>query len=257
MRVYSLFEKTFVRWTVVARAENTPGGQSRWLCRCLCGREKVVTGSVLTRGKSTSCGCLKREANIARSTKHGHATDGISPTYHSWSGMINRCTHPTHKNYNRYGGRGISVCERWMTFSNFLADMGEKPAGTSIERERNSGNYEPGNCVWASPTTQARNRTSNRLLTFAEQTKTIAGWAEELALPYSTLEYRLRAGWSDQEAIETPQGTHSNNRRSRMLTHHGETKTVAQWARDLGIPESRISQRLFRGNTDAEALRQG
>lgn len=123
------------------------GVHSRWLCLCDCGQTRVASGSSLKRGRTTSCGC-------------GRITHGSwgSPTYRSWHMMLQRCTNPRNTHYAYYGGRGITVCERWLKFENFLADMGERPLGTSIDRIDVDGNYEPGNCRWATPKQQMNNR---------------------------------------------------------------------------------------------------
>lgn len=93
-----------------------------------------------------------------RALSHGHALSrSRTPTYRSWAGMINRCTNPRQPNFERYGGRGITVCDRWRSFENFLADMGERPEGTTIDRKDNDGNYEPGNCRWATDIEQQAN----------------------------------------------------------------------------------------------------
>lgn len=255
MRAPSLVGQRFGRWVVVDRAENAGNGQSRWQCLCDCGNSKTVVRSVLVDGRSASCGCLKRENNIVRSTRHGHATCGVSPTYHSWSAMVARCTNPAHRSYESYGGAGITVCNRWLVFLNFLDDMGEKPAGMSIDRFPDQrGNYEPGNCRWATATAQARNKTTNRMLTFNGETKPLAAWAECLGVKSKTLADRIANGWSDDEAIGTPFGTQAVNLRSRMLTHRGKTQTIAQWARDLGLPYYRVHKRLLRGASVEAAL---
>lgn len=128
---------------------------SVWLCLCECGGTKNVGSYLLRRGDTRSCGCMQRENAASLKMKHGLST---SSTYRSWSAMICRCTKPYTNSYELYGGRGISVCARWAEFENFLADMGERPAGRSIDRIDCDGNYEPSNCRWATASQQQRNK---------------------------------------------------------------------------------------------------
>ena len=127
-----------------------------------------------------------------------------TPTYVAWRAMLSRCRNPKSKDFARYGARGIVVCERWMKFENFLADMGARPLGMTVDRERGEGNYEPGNCRWATPKEQARNRRSNVLITFQGHTASIAEWAERTGLERKTLENRIRVGWPVMKALTTP-----------------------------------------------------
>lgn len=191
----------------------------------------------------------------SNSPKHGHATGGvITPTYYSWAGMVARCTNRKHKAYERYGGRGVAVCNRWLTFANFLADMGEKPRGMSIERKDNSRRYEPGNCVWASPTTQARNKRNNRVMTLNGVSKTLAEWAEQLGIHPATLSDRKQRGWSDEKALTAPIQSAENNSRSQHVTFNGETLTIAEWARRSGVNVYTLYRRFRRGLPPEVAL---
>lgn len=124
--------------------------------------------------------------------------------YRIWSGIINRCTNPNEPAYPDYGGRGISVCDRWRAFPNFYADMGDPLPGMSIERVDNDRGYEPNNCKWATRTEQNRNKRSCRLLTMGGETKTLVEWAEQYGLKARTLSQRLIIGWPVEAAITTP-----------------------------------------------------
>ncbi len=204
MKVIDLTGKKVGRWPLLERAQNSPARGTMWLCECECGTRKIVNGIVLRGQKSLSCGCLKMEILIARSTKHGHATNGISPTYHTWAGMIARCSNPKNKRYKDYGGRGITVCDRWKSFENFLADMGEKPQGTSIDRIDYSKGYSPDNCRWATAKEQARNKTNVPLYEYDGIKRSAPEWAEVTGINIGTLKDRLYAGWTTERALTTP-----------------------------------------------------
>ena len=144
------------RLTVTGRAPNI-GTRAAWICRCDCGNVVVVSGSALRRRNNRSCGCLVRD----RKRKHGEATDTNGPTreYLAWQNMKARCYYPKSPGFKHWGGRGIIVCERWREdFKNFLSDMSRCPPNFTLDRINSNGNYEPGNCRWATRKEQIRNQ---------------------------------------------------------------------------------------------------
>ena len=161
--VNDLTGKVFERWTVIRRSGSDSRSRAVWLCKCTCGGRRYVSGSNLLSGISKSCGCLKSELTRSRKTTHGHTKrEGskrlTSKVYSVWATMLQRCGNPNCDDYPYYGGRGITVCKRWMKFENFLADMGEPPPQLTIERKNNNRGYMPSNCEWATRKTQAANR---------------------------------------------------------------------------------------------------
>src|SRR5690349_11893108 len=162
-----LTERRFGRLLVLERAPNV-SKKTVWNCRCDCGSEAVVTGDRLVKGETKSCGCLSLEMTVARNSKHGCAARGsYVPEYSSWVGMRKRCNDPNAVGFRAYGGRGIKICTRWQdSFQAFLADMGPRPSlKHSLDRIDVNGDYEPGNCRWATHKQQARNTRRSHFLT--------------------------------------------------------------------------------------------
>src|SRR3990172_3476320 len=191
--------KRFGRLIVIYRSGTSNSHDPLWLCKCDCGTMRIIAGSSLRRELTTSCGCLQKENIVKRMTKHGMSHTKI---YGIWEGMIERCHNPLSNNYRNYGMRGISVCERWRFFENFLEDMGEAILGMSIDRINNDGNYEPNNCRWATKKEQSRNKRTNRLITVHGKMKTVKEWSEITGLPETTLGWRARKGWPEYAILK-------------------------------------------------------
>lgn len=186
------------------RRNGKPRRQSR--CLCDCGTVFVARNEDLLSGNTRSCGCLHSETTTLRSTKHGHAKRGaLTRTYAAWREMLTRVNNPGRERFADYGGRGITVCARWETFENFIADMGECPSGLEIDRwPNNDGNYEPGNCRWATRTQQARNKRNNRVFTVNGITACLAELCERHHLRYGLVVRRLAIGWPIERALSEP-----------------------------------------------------
>lgn len=161
----------------------------RYTCECDCGNLVVVTVNHLRRKNTQSCGCLDREKARKRLLKHGYA--GSRGLYAVWLSMRSRCNNPQSASYKNYGGRGITVCKRWESFENFRLDMGERPKGLSIERIDNNGNYEPGNCKWATRREQANNNRNNILVEWRGVKYSAADFCRKHHFPYDRFRYAL------------------------------------------------------------------
>jgi hypothetical protein len=188
---------TFGAWTVIRPSECRP---HHWDCACECGVTRPVAGRSLARGISNSCGC--KQSRRGPLPKHGELRR--SPAYNTWMLMVQRCFNPKCRAFKYYGARGITVCERWRQFEGFYADMGARPEDSTLDRIDVNGNYEPGNCRWATRLQQANNTRSNRPLTFDGRTQNMAEWARERGIRRDVIFYRLKRGWTEEEAISIP-----------------------------------------------------
>ena len=185
------------QWTVIAHVQG-----KYWLCKCDCGSLKNVRGTHLDAGKSCSCGCIKSGLLSKAATTHGMSH---TPTYQSWTHMLDRCRNPRHHAYSRYGGSGIVVCDEWLRFETFLNDMGERPSlQHSIDRfPNNQGNYSKSNCRWATKKEQSRNMTANRLIYWKGVARPLSEWAEVLGICRGVLGWRMDH-WTIDRAFTTP-----------------------------------------------------
>ncbi|WP_144378496.1 hypothetical protein [Mesorhizobium amorphae] len=198
-------------WTVIAGPE-TVGRHPQWECRCRCGAIKLVFETSLRSGKSQSCGCLHREkvneALLAARLSHRHTRSmTYTSEYAAWQSMRARCCNPSRVDYPRYGGRGIKVCTQWRdSFERFLADMGPKPSTKhQIDRyPNNDGNYEPGNCRWATPIQQARNRRSSKVVVGFGGELPLIEFCEVIGAHYKTVRQRMDRGSTFEKAVLTP-----------------------------------------------------
>ncbi len=165
-----------------------------WLFRCSCGTEKEIRLKSVRMGHTRSCGCLFSECMVKRNTTHG-LTKKFPKEYRSWKDMRSRCRNPNNTDYRNYGGRGISICDRWDDFAAFVEDMGYRPDGLTIDRIDTNGNYEPGNCRWASEKVQANNKRTNVRVTVEGETRTLQEWSDHFGIDRTKARYRLSQGW--------------------------------------------------------------
>lgn len=196
--------------TVVEIAKERKWNRAHWVCRCECGNTVIVCGSVLRKGEQVSCGCHRASAG-------GHGRKGKqTPEYRSWRKMHDRCDRPSQDGYEMYGGKGITICNRWRkSFINFLEDMGAKPSAThSVDRIDGDGNYScgrceecvtngwPANCRWATPQEQMDNSKRSTMLTHEGITLSIRCWAKKIGVSHSAITYRRKQGWTIGQIID-------------------------------------------------------
>lgn len=172
----------------------------KWLFACDCGGEVVAGIKNVLAGKTGSCGCLASERLVERNTTHGLSRQHPRE-YRSWKDMRSRCGNPNDSDYASYGGRGIRVCERWSGFAAFLADMGERPAGQTIDRRDVDGDYTPDNCRWATAKTQANNKTTSHRIEIDGVERTLQEWSEHFGVESSKVRWRLKQDWSPKQAF--------------------------------------------------------
>ena len=211
-KIRDLTGQRFGRLTVIERFGSCGHGDVNWLCICDCGNEHIASRGSLLKGKVLSCGCLRREqaSHIHTYIKPKHGGSGTR-LYRVWRNMKSRCNCPTASKYNLYGGRGIKVCDEWLSFDgfqNWSLSNGYRDDLT-IDRIDGGKNYYPENCRWVTPKVQGNNTSQNHKITYGERTQTLAQWADELGIPYKTVSERIRRKWDVKKAFETPVKNHA------------------------------------------------
>ena len=197
----------FGRLVVQKRVESDKKEKAKWLCVCDCGNEKETYSSYLKTGDTKSCGCLEKEAKKTNTFKHGlTANRKQHPLYRKWASIKERCTNPNYKFWNRYGGRGISMCEEWINDPQaFYAFMGDKPfPDAEVDRIDNNGNYEPSNVRWATRKENCRNTSDRKEYLYDGVLRSIPEWAEEWSMTIASIRARIRRGWTKEAILNTP-----------------------------------------------------
>lgn len=188
--------------------------------------------------------CCRQCVHAHRPITHGASRGERTPEYRSWKTMRNRCNNPRTPDYADYGGRGITVCERWGSFVAFLEDMGPRPRGTTIDRIENDRGYEPGNCRWATVIEQANNRRNTRIVEFRGQRKTVRQWSAEVGLAWSAIQYRLDAGWPVDAALTVPSGAGLPGRCAPKPTPAHEAELIRAIYCGGGITQAEVAKRF-------------
>lgn len=201
MAVKDILGQRFGKLLVTERHGSTKG-TTTWLCVCECGNTRIIAGTGLRAGRRKSCGCSSPKFTSKRLTTHGKSKNRI---YGIWQGIIFRCSNKSRGNERKnYFEKGIRVCEEWMKFENFLADMGEPENHLTLDRKEGDKGYSFDNCRWATMKQQANNKSGNRVIEYEGKVATVAEWAQEIGIKPNTLEYRLLRGWDIHRAITTP-----------------------------------------------------
>ena len=248
----------FGRLTVIEDdGKRTNKGMVMWHCICDCGKHVHVPTSYLTTGDTRSCGCLFKETAKQPSTlRHGDASPNgkYARIYESWHQMKKRCNNPKDRNYHNYGGRGISVCDEWNRYENYR-DWALKNGYSdelTIDRIDVNGNYEPSNCRWADSITQGNNRRSNRNVEYRGEIHTVKEWSRITGLSPGVIARRIDTGWNMDDVFNKP----TNIRKAPCpgITYNGETHSIREWSRIVGLSYSALVKRFEAGWNIEDAL---
>ena len=229
----NLTGQKFGYWVVLSRDENkNKHGHRMFICRCVCGSEKSLRGSMLTSGGSISCGCM-----VSKDKNKTHDMS-YTRTYKSWSSMKQRCFNKKNSNYPAYGAKGITVCERWInSFENFLSDMGERPKNTTLDRVDVNGDYEPSNCRWATPMEQTLNRSETVWFEYNGETLCLEHLVKKYKITKTMLLGRLERGMSLHDAITTP-----HQKLQYEITFNGVVYNQTEFFKKFGLSSTSSSR---------------
>ena len=246
--IMNLSSMKFGFLTAIEYSGRSGSNKPLWKCLCECGSIKIVSSQSLTSGTTKSCGCKKRAFLIKYTTKHGLSK---TPEYGIWCAMISRCSCVNNDAYENYGGRGITICKQWKSFSQFIHDMGPRPSTQhTIERKNNNQGYTPENCIWATRDVQLRNTRRNKQISYMGKTQCLSAWAKEFGIKVSLFRHRLERGWDIKTALSEPihpiYATNTYNPK-HLFTINGETRCLAEWARQYNMKRTTLSSRLKRG----------
>jgi hypothetical protein len=224
-------------------------------CQCDCGTMRVCQPSKLRTGQTVSCGCYAAENASKRLKRHGMTT---TPEYVTWRSMRDRCSNPAATGYHSYGGRGIKVCDRWLeSFEAFYADMGRRPDGMSIDRIDVNGNYEPGNCRWATTYEQGDNRTDNHHIEVAGERINLSEARRRSGLTQSSIRARMRKGMTPEQAVTSPRDKSMGSRHksnNRYIVYGGKRMLMCELTDATGVKSSHLDYHLRQGRLVDDAV---
>jgi hypothetical protein len=236
--------KRYGSWLVVEDLGHEEG-RSWVLCRCDCGNAAKIAATTLRSGKTQRC----MRCRNARIPRHG---GWGTPEYTTWTAMRARCRNPNRRVFRLYGGRGITVCERWDDYAAFIEDMGPRPSDKhTLERIDNDGGYSPENCRWALSAEQQSNKRTNRWIEFEGERRTLEQWALRLGIDPHALSSRIAHGWPLERALTAPS---RGSTAAKVLEYGGRRLSTSAWARESGIPSRTLRRRLERGWSVERAL---
>jgi hypothetical protein len=241
MRRYNdLAGKRFGRLEVISNVKKPNDPKTYWLCKCDCGKEKVIGAQNLKLGKAVSCGCYGLECLRKYTTTHGNSTH---PLYKTWYQIMKRCYDKNHKDYKYYGERGITACDSWKdNAKNFFNDMGDKPENTTLDRIDNNKGYSKENCRWVSSGIQGSNKRNNKNFIINGKKIHLSEISRVYGIKETTLSNRLKAGANINEAIKNPV-----REINKTLTYKGITKKLGEWAKEINVSRKTIQNRLDAG----------